>query len=773
MKNIIWILAASLAIISCNSQKQPLYKNPDVPVEKRVEDLIKRMTLEEKVSQLYSIRILDTLAWDSEGNFIGIADTARLNMGAGSFWSFALFKRNQVDRVKCINGIQRYLIEKSRLGIPAFVFAEGLHGYMANGATSFPQAIALGSTWDTALVEQIYTITALEASLTGVTQFLSPVIDLARDPRWGRTEECFGEDPYLVSRMGLAAIFGFQGRDEMIGPDHAAVTLKHFAGHGQPEGGRNIAPVNYSDREFRENHLYPFEIAVKKGHAQSIMASYNEWDGVPNHINHKLLTEILRDEWGFKGYVMSDGGGLDVTWRDHLAAKDSAEAGILSILAGIDYDLGGSGCFNAMAEHIQKGLVSMDALDKAVRNILRVKFVSGIFDHPYTDIDRMQQLINCEEHKELALKAAHEAMVLLKNDNGLLPLDSNKIKKLAIIGPNAADIHLGGYSAIPMKGVSVLEGLKDFAGDRMEILYAEGCKITLNKQVDWKVEENPIPGTPEIDAKLITEAINTAKKSDAVLLVLGENELVNREAWDENHLGDADQLNLYGRQEELAKAILATGKPVVILLINGRPLSINYLAENAPALIEGWYLGQETGHAVANVLFGRVNPSGKLTVTFPRNVGQLPCFYNFKPSRFREYVSTNSTPLFPFGYGLSYSQFEYKNLILSKKQIHSGETTLVSIDITNSGQRAGDEIVQLYIHDLISVPVRPVMELQDFSRITLEPGETKTVHFNLTPEKLEALGLDMKRTIQPGDFAIMVGKNSEDYLSDTLTVSAP
>ncbi len=364
-------------------------------------------------------------------------------------------------------------------------------------------------------------------------------------------------------------------------------------------------------------------------------------------------------------------------------------------------------------------------------------------------------------------------MVLLKNDNGLLPLDSNKIKKLAIIGPNAADIHLGGYSAIPMKGVSVLEGLKDFAGDRMEILYAEGCKITLNKQVDWKVEENPIPGTPEIDAKLITEAINTAKKSDAVLLVLGENELVNREAWDENHLGDADQLNLYGRQEELAKAILATGKPVVILLINGRPLSINYLAENAPALIEGWYLGQETGHAVANVLFGRVNPSGKLTVTFPRNVGQLPCFYNFKPSRFREYVSTNSTPLFPFGYGLSYSQFEYKNLILSKKQIHSGETTLVSIDITNSGQRAGDEIVQLYIHDLISVPVRPVMELQDFSRITLEPGETKTVHFNLTPEKLEALGLDMKRTIQPGDFAIMVGKNSEDYLSDTLTVIAP
>jgi beta-glucosidase len=773
MKNLVGIIILALTIFSCGKPKQALYKNPEAPVEKRVDDLIKRMTLEEKVSQLFSIRITDSLAWDHEGNFVGTGDTARLNIGVGSFWSGAFFRKDAESRVKCLNGIQYYLIEKSRLGIPAFVFAEGLHGFMADGATSFPQAIALGSTWDTALIEQVYTITALEASSSGVTQFLSPVVDLARDPRWGRTEECFGEDAYLVSRIGLAAVYGFQGRDKMIGPDHAAVTLKHFAGHGQPEGGRNIAPVNYSDREFRENHLYPFEIAVKKGHAQSIMASYNEWDGVPNHINHKLLTEILRDEWKFDGYVMSDGGGLDVTWREHLAAKDSAEAGILSILAGVDYDLGGSGCFNAMAEQIRKGLVSEEVLNKAVRNILRVKFVSGIFDHPYADVVHMKKLMNCPDHQQLALKAAHEAMILLKNDNGLLPLDSNKIKKLAVIGPNAADIHLGGYSAIPMKGVSILKGLKDFAGNRMEILYAEGCKITVNKQVDWKVEESPIPASAETDAKLIAEAVRTAKQCDAVLLILGENELVNREAWNVKHLGDADQLNLYGRQEELAKAILTTGKPVVVILINGRPLSINYLAENAPAILEGWYLGEETGHAVADVVFGKVNPSGKLTVTVPRNVGQLPCFYNHKPSRFREYVSSNSDPLFPFGFGLSYTQFDYTSLVLSKSKITPAESVVVSIDVTNTGPYTGDEIVQLYIHDLISVPVRPVMELQDFSRITLIPGETKTVNFKLTPDKLESIGMDMHRMIQPGDFAIMVGRSSVEFLSDTLTVINP
>ncbi len=771
MKNLILVLSIAFLIGGCAKLRKPLYKNPKAPIEERVEDLLKRMTMEEKVSQLFAIRISDTLAWDNEGNFISTKDTARLNRGVGTFWSWTFFTATPRQRVERINGFQRYLVEKSRLGIPAFVFAEGLHGYMAPGATSFPQAIALGCTWDTALIEQIYTVAALEASLSGVTQFLSPVVDLARDPRWGRTEECFGEDPYLVSRIGLAAVYGFQGRAGIIDSVHAAVTLKHFAGHGQPEGGRNIAPVNYSEREFRETHLYPFEIAVKRGHAQSIMASYNEWDGVPNHINHKLLTEILRNEWGFKGYVMSDGGGMDVTWRDHLAAKDSAESGILSMLAGVDYDLYSSGSYINMADFVRDSLLPMSVVDNAVRNILRVKFVSGLFEHPYTDVNQMERLLNCQGHKDLALKAAQEAVVLLKNEGPILPFDATKIKTLSIIGPNAADIHLGGYSSVPMKGVSILEGFEAFASTcNIKILYAEGCKITLNKEVSWQVNEAPVLSTPDIDEKLIAEAVATARNSDAVVLVIGENELINREAWSEEHEGDADQLNLVGRQEELAKVILATGKPVVIVLINGRPLTINYLAENVPAIIEAWYLGEETGNALANIIFGKVNPSGKLTVTFPRSVGQLPCYYNHKPSRFREYVNSNSSPLFPFGFGLSYTSFEYSNLKLSSANIKAADSVRVSVTIRNSGTREGDEIVQLYIHDLVSLPTRPVMELKDFAKISLKPGETRKIEFLLTPEKLEALDINMKRNVQPGEFAIMVGRNSIDYLSDTLTV---
>ncbi|MBN2522773.1 MAG: glycoside hydrolase family 3 C-terminal domain-containing protein [Bacteroidales bacterium] len=763
-------LPAFILLLACNIPRTPIYKDISRPVEERVEDLFKKMTLEEKVAQLYPLRIVDSLAWDEEGNFISTLDTTRLNQGIGAFWAMTIYSKAPRERAQYINSIQKYLVEKSRLGIPAFVFAEGLHGYLAPGGTSFPQAIALGSTWDTALIRQVYSAASLEASACGVTQFLSPVVDLAREPRWGRTEECFGEDPYLVSRMGLAAVYGFQGGGESIDSNHAAVTLKHFAGHGQPEGGRNIAPVNCSEREFRESHLYPFEVAVKMGKAQSIMVSYNEWDGVPNHINHYLLTEILRDEWGFDGFVMSDGGGLDVTYKDHLAAKDSAESGILSLLAGIDYDLGSRGCFAVLDKLVADSLVPAEAIDRAVKNVLRVKFRCGLFDNPYVNLDRIEEIMNCNEHKALALKAACEGIILLKNEGHILPLDSAKIKTLAVIGPNAADIHLGGYSGIPMKGVSVLEGITEFAGDKIKVLYAEGCKITLNETVHWIINENPILSTQDIDEKLIKEAVITAKKSNAVLLVLGENELINREAWSEKHLGDVDHLNLVGRREKLAMAILATGKPVIVLLINGRPLSINYLAQYAPAILEGWYLGQETGHAFADVLFGEVNPSGKLTVTIPGNVGQLPCYYNRKPSRFREYVNSNSTPLFPFGFGLSYTDFKYNKLRLSRKEIAVGDSLEVFVNIANIGSRNGDEIVQLYIHDLISLPTRPVKELKDFARITLKAGESKKVTFLITPEKLEAFNLDMEREVQPGEFVIMVGKNSSDFLSDTLLV---
>jgi beta-glucosidase len=549
-----------------------------------------------------------------------------------------------------------------------------------------------------------------------------------------------------------------------------AVTLKHFAGHGQPEGGRNIAPVNYSEREFRETHLYPFEAAVRQANARSIMASYNEWDGVPNHVNHKLLTEILRGEWGFRGFVMSDGGGLDVLVENHHVAANVAQAGLLSLEAGLDYDLSSKGAFANLAEAVQTGRISEEVINRPVRNILRVKFECGLFENPFADVDLVEKVTNSPAHKALALKAAHEAMVLLKNDRQVLPFDAAKIKTLAVIGPNAADIHLGGYSAVPMQGVSVLAGLREFAGTSIAVRYAEGCKLTLNKECNWRVNENPLLSSPEEDRKLIAEAVQVAEQSDAVVLVLGNNELLDREAWSEEHLGDADSLDLVGRQNELAAAVLATGKPVAVLLVNGRPLSINEIAAHAPAIVECWYLGQETGRAVADVLFGKVNPSGKLTVTIPRSVGQLPCYYDHKPSRFRAYVATDSTPLFPFGFGLSYTTFEYNNLKVTPAAIAPNGTAQVSFEVSNTGSRSGDEIVQLYLHAVVSLPTRPVLELKDFARVTLAPGESRTVTFTLTPEKLAALGMDMKPVVQPGEFEVLVGRSSVDNLKTTLTV---
>ena len=778
LRSLLSLALAAACAASAAAQAAPPYKDAAQPVEVRVADLLKRMTTQEKVAQLQGFRPEDPQAFDDQGNFVGGKDAPALMNGAGSVWAGGPgapgaepVRRSPRERVMRLNSVQKYMIEKTRLGIPVFSFSEAVHGFMADGATSFPAAIALGGTWDPALLERVFTAAAQEASARGVRQVLSPVLDLARDPRWGRFDECYGEDPYLVSRMGMAAIFGLQGRGELIDADHVAVTLKHFAGHGQPEGGRNIAPVSFSDREFRTNHLYPFEMAVKGAHAHSVMASYNEWDGVPNHVNHRLLTDILRTEWGFDGFVMSDGGGIDVVYEDHHAAAGPAEAGILCLEAGVDYDLGGKGrCFSTLAAEQKAGKVSLAAIDRAAAGVLRVKFLCGLFDRPFVDPDREPRVTNTPEHKALAREAADEAIVLLKNDGHVLPLDAAKIKTLAVIGPNAADIHLGGYSAVPMEGVSVLQGIRDFAGGSFKVVYAEGCVLTANHASGWRVNENPVLTGPADDSRLIDEAVAAAMRSDAVVLVLGENELLRREAWSETHLGDRDTLDLVGRQQDLATAILATGKPVAVLLINGGPLTVNLLQERAPAIAECWYLGQETGTAVADVLFGKVSPSGKLTVTFPRSVGQIPDYYDHKPSRMRSYVLADSTPLYPFGFGLSYASFDYRNLQVSPARIGPGASAKVSVDVSNTGTVRADEVVQLYLHAVVSMPVRPVEELKDFQRISLNPGETRTVTFALTPDKLEAFDLAMHRTVQPGEFEILVGRSSADVLKASLRV---
>jgi beta-glucosidase len=469
---------------------------------------------------------------------------------------------------------------------------------------------------------------------------------------------------------------------------------------------------------------------------------------------------------------MSDGGGIESVVDEHHAAASYADAGVQSLEAGVDFSLGGKGrCFATLADEEKAGKVSLASIDRAAAAVLRVKLLNGLFDHPYADADEEERVTHTQANRDLARQAADEAMVLLKNDGHTLPLDPASIKTLAVIGPDAADIHLGGYSAVPMAGISVLDGLREFAGDRFKVAYAQGCTLTVNHVSGWLVNENPVLGDEAQDRKLIDEASEVALRSDAIVLVLGENELLRREAWNEQHLGDRDTLELVGRQDELATAVFATGKPVIVLLINGGPLAIGHLQAKASAIIECWYLGEETGHAASDVLFGKVSPSGKLTVTFPRTIGQIPANYDHSPSRYRSYVLSDSTPLYPFGFGLSYARFDYKNLRVSPERIAPGAAATVSVDVTNTGPVRADEIVQLYIHATVSMPVRPVEELKDFARVALAPGETRTVTFSLTPDKLEAYDINMRRTVEPGTFEVLVGGSSVDVLKATLAVA--
>jgi beta-glucosidase len=626
---IAWILAVSLYIgilsssPSQTSNKGPDYKNPQLPVEQRITDLLSRMTLEEKVAQTQALGEKKALIMDDHGDFSAIKAQEVLNHGIGEI-AVPSENRSPKETAVFTNAIQEFLLKHTRLGIPAICHEESLHGYMASGATSFPQAIALASTWDVNLVEKVFGVAAVEIRARGAHQALSPVLDVARDPRWGRTEETYGEDPYLVSRLGVACIRGFQGKGPFIDNRHVIATTKHFAVYGQPEGGENTAPGNYSERIVREVFLPPFQAAITEAGAMSVMASYNEIDGIPSHANHWLLDRILRQEWGFGGFVVSDYGGIPELVTLHHAVKSKRDAAKEALAAGVDMELPDADSYATLEEQVREGRISEATLDRAVARILRAKFLLGLFDDPYVDPDGVEQVTNTPEHRALALQAAREGIILLKNQDGLLPLDRSKIKSLAVIGPNAAICHLGGYSQDPGKAVSLLAGIQNKVGNRIRVLYSLGCEITLNDQV-WRsqsVDRVELPNPAE-DERRITEAVGVARQSDVVLLALGGNEQTCREAWPE-HLGDRNSLDLIGKQNDLTKAILATGKPTIVILINGRPLSINYIAEHVPAILEGWYLGEETGNAIADVLFGDYNPAGRLPITFPRSVGDLP-----------------------------------------------------------------------------------------------------------------------------------------------------
>jgi beta-glucosidase len=759
---LILVVLMTIVIGASAQQAVPDYHNKNLSVERRVADLLSRMTLEEKVEQIAGGRRGGLL--DTTGQFTSEQAEATFR---DLFSEFNTVSPH--DAAVLRNAAQRYAIEKTRLGIPRLFQGEALHGYMAYGSTSFPQCLGLASTWDPELVRRVFDAAGEEAASAGTNQVFTPVLDLARDPRWGRTEETYGEDPYLVSRMGVAAIEGLQGGpkegaavdDFPIDRHHVLATAKHFV-HGLMEGGRNTAPSNISERELRESFFVPFEAAVKEAKVGSVMASYNEIDGVPNHINHWLLGTVLRKEWGFQGYITSDGHALQMLYETHNVAAGPEDAAREAIAAGVDYDLSDGSVYRTLTEQVKGGKVPQGDLDRAVTKILEAKCRLGLFDNPYVDPTYTAKITNSLEHQKLALKAAQEAIVLLKNDGNLLPLDAKKLKNIAVIGPNAADVHIGGYSREPGHSVSILDGIRQrLAASSVNVLYAEGCKIT-NATQGWRGwyenDVNLIDPNTQVDD--IRAAAETARKADVAIVVVGENESTNREAWSEIHTGDRDSLDLLGAQQQLIKAVLDTGTPVVVFLLNGRPLSISFTAEHVPAILEGWYLGEEGGTAAANVLFGDVNPGGKLPVTFPRSVGQLPAYYDHKPSRNRSYEFVDNSPLFPFGFGLSYTTFRFDNLRIDPAKAGTGATATVRVDVTNTGQRDGDEVAELYIRQRISLVTQPVMALRGFHRVSLKPSEKTTVEFKLTPEDLAIYDENMQRVVQPGLFDIMVGPSS-------------
>lgn len=772
------LLSFPAGAVRNDQNEQHPYRNPKLPVDRRVVDLLSRMTLEEKIAQTESLWITNNLKSfiDEKGNFSPDAKMQEiLKNGIGQLGgpsngssesekaTAPYYGKGPRAMANFTNTIQKYVIEHNRLGIPTTFHEEALHGLVAPGATSFPQAIALAGTWDVDLVQAAFTVAAKEGRSRGAHQVLAPDLDLGREPRWGRTEETYGEDPYLVSRMAVAAVKGFQGTGPNVDNQHVIATLKHFAAHGQPEGGTNSAPGNFSERILREQFFYPFQVAVTEGGAMSVMPSYNEIDGVPAHANRWLLERVLREEWGFQGLIVSDYFGINELITRHHVAANEAEAAKRAIEAGVDMELPHIQCNNTLLQLINDGRVSMAMLDRAVGRILRAKFLLGIFDHPYVDPDEAERVNESPEHRALALKAAREAIILLKNENNLVPLDRTRIRSIAVIGPNAGRVELGEYSGGPTHKVSILDGIKQKVGDRIKVNYAEGCRITDGDPKtglpNWFADEVKL-SNPAENAKKIAEAVIVARASDIALVVVGDNVETTREGWADNHLGDRDNLDLLGQQNDLVKAIVETGKPTIVVLIGGRPLTINYIVEKVPAIFQGWYLGQETGTAVADVLFGDVNPSGKLSVTIPRNVGQLPVYYYQKPTGKRGYLFSNKEPLFVFGHGLSYTTYKYGNLRITPDKTGPAGQTTVTVDVTNTGRVAGDEIIQLYIRDQVSSVTRPIKELKDFRRIHLEPGQTSTVQFAITPDKLSFLNEDMRRIVEPGLFDIMVGPSS-------------
>ena len=751
-----------------------LYRDSSQSIDVRVKDLLSRMTLEEKLSQLGAVwadEVIESRRFSrekAEGLIRnGIGQISRPSVSTGlPPREVAVF----------VNEIQRYLVENTRLGIPAMMHEECLNGFMAKGATIFPQNIGLASTWEPGLIGKIAEVIRMQMRAAGVHQGLAPVLDVARDPRWGRVEETFGEDPYLVARMGVSYVKGLRGEDLREG---VVATLKHFAGYGLSEGGLNWAPSHIPPRMLREVFLYPFEQAIKEGGALSVMNAYQEIDGIPCGASEELLTDILRKEWGFEGIVVSDYYAIVTLQSYHRIAADKSDAAKLALIAGIDIELPKYDCYaEPLKEQIENGLVSEEVVDRAVSRILRLKVMLGLFENPYVEPEGTAKVFDAPDHRKLALEAARKSMVLLKNKGDILPLNKN-IETIAVIGPNADSRRnlLGDYTypahikmlavmrsevgtslhatdvqadQIDVPVVSILEGIKAKVSVNTKVLYAEGCEVNSASKDGFD------------------EAIKAAQAADVAVVIVGGKSGLTLDCTC-GEMRDRAELGLPGVQEDLVKAVYETGTPIVVILVNGRPYTLAWIAEKIPAIIEAWLPGEEGGNAVADVLFGDYNPGGKLPLSFPEKIGQIPVYYGHKPSGARsqlwgDYVETSTSPIFEFGYGLSYTTFKFSRLRIEPNQVPLGGKVSIKVDIENTGTRAGEEVVQLYINDRVASITRPVKELKGFKRIALEPAETKTVEFELSTELLGFYNKDMKLIVEPGVFKVMVGRSSEDIV---------
>jgi beta-glucosidase len=724
---------------SPSADLKSVYQQADAPIEKRLDDLIGRMTVEEKVRQLDLYSGATSLVNKHKNDTHATADAAFLPEKAEALWA-ALGVGGVHDLYPTpeqSNAIQKWVITHNRLGIPAIFIEEGLLGF--DTGTVFPAPLNLAATWNPELARQTGAAIAAEMRATGVDMVLAPVLDLARDPRWGRIEEDFGEDPFLTGQFGLAYVRGAQG--DSLQSDHTVVAEpKHFVGHGSPEGGTNTSPVHMGERELRTTMLRAFEPAIHDGHAMGVMAAYHEIDGIPITDDPFLMKTILRGELGFQGFVLSDLGAIRRLYDAHYVAATPKDAACRAIRSGVDmqfYDFDHDVFQRALMDCIREGSLAQADLDRAVRSVLRVKFTLGLFDHPFVDPALNTKVHRSPAHLAVSLESARESMTLLKNDGNLLPL-SKSVKSIAVIGPNANVARYADYETETNgERISMLQGIRTCI-PRATVTFDEGANIEA--------------------------AVTLARKADVVILGLGENARISGEGHDRS------SLDLPGNQEQLLEAIAATGKPVVLVLENGRPLTVGWAKEHIPAILEAWYPGEFGGTAIAETLFGDNNPAGRLTITFPRSIGQLPVYYNSDPSRVLKYIDDDGKPLFSFGYGLSYTTFSYSHLVTIPTADGGSGDVRVTVNVTNTGACEGDEVAQLYIHQDVASVETPRRSLAGFARIHLKPQETRTVAFRVTRDQLAVWNAERKWVVEPGSFTLWAGGSSEATLSTKFSL---